>query len=249
MRGDDTSRKALCQLKDLKNLHVIGVKQFVNNDRDRPEFENKYYKILYFFMKEGIKPTLRKYYAHKQQQQRYLTFLFTLCNGKRYLNISVQSQTTPRNFILFNLFYECIEFEPVIPEKELETYLEKYNQFCCDPDYIDFGLEDSQTISYEVEQQIFPAKYDRGLFIFGLGGYVRMFLMQHFRSMKKLACVDYKAEVTEAFQKKYSFEHSFLVPDRALSLLKNVEVPVAIIATYHSDHSSLANKIFRYNPQ
>ena len=75
-----------------------------------------------------------------------------------------------------------------------------------------------------------------------------MFIMQHFKKTNKIACVDYKSEVAEDFKSSFGFKHSFLIPEKSFPLLKNVEKPVAIISTYHSDHASLAEKIFITNP-
>ena len=96
----------LFQLKDLKEFEILEVKQFENKARDRPEFDNKFLKILYFFMREGIFPTLKKFYAHRRKQQRFLTFVFSQLGDKTYLNISVQSQTNPPDFVVLNEFYE-----------------------------------------------------------------------------------------------------------------------------------------------
>jgi predicted dehydrogenase len=67
--------------------------------------------------------------------------------------------------------------------------------------------------------------------------------------MEKLACIDYKSASTADFQKKYGFRFGFLTPDSSIPLVKKVENPVVIIATYHSDHSSLAYQIYKANPK
>ena len=66
-----------------------------------------------------------------------------------------------------------------------------------------------------------------------------------FQKYKQSGCVDFKATVTNEFQKKYGFKFAFLPPISSFPLLEKVENPVAIIATYHSDHSSLAYDIFK----
>ena len=76
----------LCHLKDLKGFEIIELKQFNNPERDRPAFENRIFKMLYFFLREGVISTLKKYFAHKQEQMRYLTFLFVRYNQKKYIN-------------------------------------------------------------------------------------------------------------------------------------------------------------------
>ena len=50
----------LVHLTQLADINITGTKQFENLDRDRPDFNNKYLKILYFFRYEGVAGTLRK---------------------------------------------------------------------------------------------------------------------------------------------------------------------------------------------
>lgn len=238
----------LHQLSDLKGLEIIKVKQIKSTDRDRPEFDSKYLKMFYFFIKEGILPTLKKYLAHRRDQQRFITFLFTRYDQKSYLNISVQSQTRPENFVLINKFFLCPDTNISYPDKDLELHLNRYNQFCNQGDYVEYGIDTNQYISYEVVQHDSSEYYDSGLFIYGLGGYVRMFIMHHFRKSVKLACVDYKAKVADEFRSKYGFRYSFVIPRKSFPLLKNVKHPTAIISTYHSDHAILAKEIFETNP-
>ncbi len=44
----------LVQLKNLQGLSIIDVKQFENNERDRPDFDSRYLKIIYFILNEGF---------------------------------------------------------------------------------------------------------------------------------------------------------------------------------------------------
>ena len=238
----------LVQLKDLKGLTVIDIKQFENNDRDRPDFNNKYLKMLYFLRWEGIVNTIRKYIAHKYRQQRYLTFLVIEFDHKKYVNISTQSQTNTNDFVINNKFYLYLDLDYEDISKRVEYYLSKFNQFGENENYGVFNIDLSPSISLQLVQQSFEEKYDDGLFIYGLGGYVKMFIIQHFKNIKKLACIDYKAWITKDFQKKYGFIYSFNTPESSFPLLKNTRRPIAIIATYHSDHSSLAYKIHEINP-
>ena len=60
---------------------------------------------------------------------------------------------------------------------------------------------------------------------------------------------DYKSGVANEFRSKYDFRNHFLVPEDSFSLLKKVKHPVAIIATYHSDHATLATSIYKENPE
>lgn len=152
-------------------------------------------------------------------------------------------------FVIRNQFYKCLDIDFTNVAYKLEYYLSKFNQFVGIEAYELFNLDSSNYITLDTLQHNFPqTKYDTGLFIYGLGGYVRMFIIRHFKKITKVACIDYKAETAEDFKTKYGFQYSFITPDDSFCLLKNIEQPIAIIATYHSDHASIAYKIFNSNP-
>ena len=239
----------LIQLKKFKGLKIIAIKQLVSTARDRPDFTNKYLKILYFFMYEGVGSTLRKYFAHKISQERYLTFISVDYNSSAYLNISIQYQTDPSNFVVRNRFYKAadIDFEAI--EKNLEYYLGLFNQFIGVETYEKLGIDTRSHITFDtVYEASSVRRHKNGLFIYGLGGYVRMFIMPYLKKMPKIACIDYKANVASEFKSKYKFEKSFLTASDSFDLLKTIEQPVAVIATYHSDHATIASNIFFSNP-
>lgn len=239
----------LVQLKNLNCSNIIDINQFENEYRDRPDFTNKYYKLIYFLRFEGIASTLRKYFAHKNAPKRYLTFLTIDFQSSRYINISTQYQTDHNNFVIRNRFYNCIDIDFANVASKLEYYFSKFNQFAGIEEYELFNLDSSNYISLDTLQQSFPqTKGNDGLFIYGLGSYVRMFIIHHFKKITKVACIDYKSEIAEDFKTKYGFQYSFITPDGSFPLLKNIKQPIAIIATYHSDHAAIAYEIFNSNP-
>jgi predicted dehydrogenase len=205
-------------------------------------------KIIYFFLNEGIINTLRKYAAHKYPQKRYLTFTVIRYNQVKYVNVSLQFQTEPADFVIINKFYTCpeIDFENI--SNHLDDYLSQFNQFGEVENYALLNIDTSFPISLEVIHKSFDEQFDTGLFIYGLGGYVKMFIMHHLRKIKKIACIDYKAQVANAFKRKYDFKYDFVLPSNSFPLLKNVTRPIVIIATYHSDHAFLSHEIFKINP-
>lgn len=239
----------LVQVKNLRNLKIVDVKQFNSNERDRPEFSSRFLKIIYFLRFEGIVSTLRKYSAHKSPQPRYLTFLTIDFDSNRYINISTQFQTDANKFVISNQFYKYVDIDLKEVANRIDYYLNEFNQFADINNLQIFNVDDSHFITLDVIPNEFPAtKYDEGLFIYGLGGYVRMFIMHHFAKFTKVACVDYKANVTDKFASKYGFNYGFIVSDDSFPLLEKVKKPVAIIASYHADHAPLAFKIFHRNP-
>ncbi|MGC3947775.1 MAG: hypothetical protein QM762_25265 [Chryseolinea sp.] len=240
--------KSFIQLRNLKGFKILDVRQFENKDHDRPEFTNTFLKILYFFRYEGILTTLRKYFAHKSRQHRFLTFLVIDFESVRYVNISTQFQTDPDKFVIANQFYRYsdINFDDVAGR--VDYYLPQFNQFSGDNNLQLFNIDHSGSITLnEIQQQYFEVKFNNGMFMYGLGGYVRMYIMHHFTKLPKIACIDYKANVSEEFQRKYDFKYGFITADDSMPLLKNVTQPVAIIASYHADHASLAHKIYNQN--
>ncbi len=239
--------KNLVQLSELEGVEILEVRQIVNRDRDRPDFDNRYFKMLYFIAREGIGSTFRKYFAHKQEQVRYLTFLTIIRDERKYLNISVQSQEDPSQFVIANLFYPSGHIDEGYVESNIEKLLKVFNQYGGEVDYGILNLNHDSPLSLEIKIKAVEERYDTGLFIYGLGGYVRMFIMHHFKRIKKIACIDYKSKVARSFQLKYGFLHSFLVPRSSYPLLKNVERPVVIIATYHSDHATIAEEVYETN--
>jgi len=238
----------LVVFSDLKDITIKELRQFENTDRDRPEFDNKYLKMVYFFLYEGVISTLRKFFAHKQPQVRYLTFLSIERDSKKYINISVQSQTKPADFVIENKFYpyERIDFDQI--NSNLEKYIEEFNQYSGAYHYEEFGIDTSHFISPDTTERVYNENFDEGLFIYGLGGYIKMYVIKHFKkSLPKIACTDYKAGVTNSFRDKYGFRYGLLTPRSSYPLIQKVKSPAVIIATYHSDHTTLACDIFNLN--
>ena len=236
------------QLKDLKGIEVIEVKQFEDAQRDRPDFKNVYLKVLYFILREGIISTSRKYFAIKSPQKRYLTFVFVRFNQKRYVNVSVQFNQEPTGFVIINKFYisSDINFENIY--NNIDYYLCQFNQFAEIENYELLGIDVSDSVSFDVIPPNHKEKYNKGLFIYGLGRYVKIFIIQHFKNISKIACTDYNEQVVEYFKTKYGFKYGFVLSSNSFPLLSNVYQPVVIIATFHSDHASLAYEVFNRNP-
>ena len=120
----------LVQLKDLEGFKILDIKLFENNEPDRKDFENKYLKILYFILHEGMLSTIRKYLGHKDKQQRnqkYLTFLIVEINEKKYINISTQYQRNSTEFIINNLFYTFSD----IDFRKIEDNLDYFFIYFC----------------------------------------------------------------------------------------------------------------------
>lgn len=238
----------LVQVSDLSGIKILEVKQFEDPQKEMPDFRNKYTKLAYFLRREGLSGTMRKFRAYQHKPCRYLSFLIIEKEGRKYINASVQSGSNPMEFVIRNEFYpfSTIDFDKV--ERSTERYIQRLIQFENDLDYSMLHVDTSQPVAAALREQTINKKYDRGLFIYGLGGYVKMYVIHHFKNLKKIACIDYKSTVSQDFKKQFGFDFSFTIPRHSFSLLQQTIRPVAIIATYHSDHARLASQIFELNP-
>jgi len=238
----------LDQLKYLNGYKLSEVKQFENRDKVRPDFSNKLFKILFFLLREGLISTYEKYRAYSQEQAKFLTFLIIEVDNRKYINISNQTQKNPQFFIIKNEFFPYKKLDLNKISNNLEYCMSNFNQFTGEVNYGFFDIDTSNPIELKITKVAFPARFDNGLFIYGLGKYVNMYIIRHFKKLNKIACIDYKASVAENFKKKYNFYYSYFIPEYSYEAIKNVNCPYVIIATYHSDHASIASEIYKANP-
>lgn len=237
------------QIGNIVNINLKEVRQIKFMENSRPSFQNKLYKIIYFFWREGISQTVSKYIAHKeyQNQVEYLTFLTVQEDGNDIINISVQSTQSKDDFIIENKFFEARDIDFDWVEKRVEKLAFALNQFSEPDKYEILKLGNSKTISLETKPADVREEFDKGLFIFGLGGYSQIYIIKHFKTTPKLACVDYKADLAERFKSRFKFNYKYLVPEDTFPLLENTKLPIVVIATYHSDHAKIAFKTFNNN--
>src|SRR5690606_19551429 len=92
------------------------------------------------------------------------------------------------------------------------------------------------------------SNYDQGVFIYGLGDYSRVYIAPKIKKTKKIFGVDYSYQLAALYKKKYHFENYGLVPQVSYHALKKTKNPLAIIASYHSDHTRIAKEIYNNNP-
>jgi len=236
------------QLKYLEGFKLLEVKQFEDKYKNRPDFTNKCYKLLFFILREGLLRTIKKITQLNKYKFRFLTLLVIEANNKKYLNISVQTQKDPESFVIKNEFFPYKEINYNEISDNLEYYLSNFNQFTGDINYRIFNIDTSNPIELKAKKVPLPAQFHNGLFIYGLGHYVKMYIIQHFSKFNKIACVDYKASLSESFKINYNFHYAYLIPEYSYNAIKNVKYPYAIIATYHSDHAVIAADIYKANP-
>jgi len=236
------------QLNKLTGIEQIEAKQLLSEKRNRPDFDHKLIKILYFLFREGFLMTLRKAFAHKLPQRNYLTFLKVKIANSYYLNISTQFQSNQEDFVIKNEFIPFFEIDYAKIESQVDNYLNHFNQFTDELHYEMIGCKSKERITLDRKDTLFPDKYTNGLFVYGLGGYVQMFIMHHLKRIRKIACIDYNGELAKQFEKKYNFKTHYLLPHHSFHALKQVQNPYVIIATHHSSHASIACEVYESNP-
>ena len=217
----------------------------IKDSSDRPEAQNKLRKLLFFIRAEGFRRTISKIKSKKDKRflvEKFKTTLVLKVNNKMYANFSIQSCKEPSNFVLSNAFYQINDKE-LVRDKDVE-----YNQLeSHDVNEKIFGsregLDCKNTNTSELES------YSEGVFIYGLGDYSRVYIAPNIKKIKKIFCVDYISSFSEYYKTKYNYINSGLVPQDSYNQIKKVKKPLAIIATYHSDHTRIVEEIFNINPE
>lgn len=223
---------------------LINIEQKEIKQKDRPEVENKWRKLLFFIRREGTFKTISKIKSKRDKTfspSKLKTLILIKKDNKIYANFSIQTSNLPEHFVIENKFY-LIDKELEINNFEDETI---FNQFV--PEEI---KSFSDFINLESKKEEFNnlQNYERGVFLYGLGDYARVYIAPHIKKENKIFCIDYSHSIAKNYKEKYNFKHYGLVPEDSYEQLKNTKNPLAIIATYHSDHSRIAKEIFETNP-
>lgn len=227
------------KLTELDFDKIVKIKQTEFHSPDRPEVENKWRKLKFFLLREGFFRTLSKIKskANKDTQlKKYLTTLVLESDNKKHYNYSIQSTENQNHFVVKNQFF----LQPKTDDKLSDTSI--FNQF-------ETGFNSNEIISLPVVESYENAiNYKNGVFLYGLGDYSRVYIAPKIQKLNKIFCVDYNHQLADFYKKKFNYKHFGLVPQDSYETLKNTANPLAIIATYHSDHARIANEIFNTNP-
>lgn len=84
--------------------------------------------------------------------------------------------------------------------------------------------------------------------MYGLGDYARVYIAPNIKTENKSFCLDYNYYLAKHYKENYKYQQFGLVPEESYSALEKTKTPLAIIATYHSDHTRIAKDIFDRNP-
>lgn len=233
----------IVKFSDLEFDELVSIDQETIDVADRPEVTNKYRKLLFFALREGIFRTFHKIKSKTNQQlnvEKRFTIITVKHNGSLYTNFSTQSSANKEEFVISNNFFEV----PIAPKIADIISNQNFNQF----------VEDEQgqtdlTLPQKVNQSASKAvRSKKGVFLYGLGDYSRVYIAQNIKSLSKVFCIDYSHQLAKYYSDTFGYENFGIIPEDSYPLLPTIEKPLAIIATYHSDHTRIAKEIFDINP-
>lgn len=236
---------AIEKLNNLEYEDMVEVRQtdFSGTD-DRPEVHNKIRKLLFFIRAEGILRTFAKIKSKRDKTlvpKKYNTTIKVKYKGKVYVNYSTQFSKDPDDFVVNNSFIVLVQPHIFSPLDFI-----KFNQF------VPHELNEEKVIQLPKKKlqnlsiQLKPI--DKGVFIYGLGDYSRVYIAPNIKKLKKIFCVDYVSKNSEYYKNKFGYSFNGIVPQDSYNVLEKVKKPLAIIATYHSDHTRIAQEIYQINP-
>ncbi len=225
---------------------LLTVEQRLIDTSDRPEVKNKLRKMLFFLLREGFFRTLNKIKSKSNtnlQTAGRHTLIIIKQNNRQYANFSTQSSSNKDHFVIENLFYSL---PAAISLKDIQNS-STFNQFVPGSSA---EFKDSEAITLPVKKvaQVKEKAFEKGVFLYGLGDYARVYIAPNIKKEPKLYCIDYNFGLAEFYSKVYNYNNFGLIPEESYSQLENTKKPMAIIATYHSDHTRIAQELFRRNP-
>lgn len=220
----------------------------ITDAADRPEADNKLRKVWFFIRAEGFQRTFAKIKSKKNRLlaiSKYKTSIKVRYNNNIYLNYSIQTSKQHEDFVIKNNFFELTE--PVNPDWVNSNI--NFNQFSGEDTFQNTPKTSIELPekSVQISKSVSPA-HDEGVFIYGLGDYSRVYIAPNIKNLKKTFCIDYTSIYSEYYKSTFRYQYNGLVPQDSYEAIGVVSKPLAIIATYHSDHTRIACEIFNNNP-
>jgi predicted dehydrogenase len=234
---------SIVKFKSLNYDELISVEQEPIDVMDRPNVENKYRKLLFFILREGIYRTINKIKSKTKNELepvKKCTLITIKKDGKLFVNSSIQTTDDTEKFVVRNTFIEqktSLKIDEIV-DKSI------FNQFVDHPSNKN-GISMSRVSE---ETTVRHQARDKGVFIYGLGDYSRVYIAQNIRRLPKLFCVDYSFPLAKYYKEEFGYESFGIIPEDSYEALSEVKKPLVIIATYHSDHTRIAKEIFDINP-
>jgi len=233
----------IVKFSDLEFDELVSIEQKTIDIPDRPDVTNKYRKLLFFALREGILRTFHKIKSKTNPQlkvEKRFTVITVKHNDSLFTNCSTQTSANKDEFVISNKFTKV----PITPKITDIISQQNFNQFVEDEkNQKDTALP---LKSNEIAGKSVKAK--KGIFLYGLGDYSRVYIAQNIKSLSKIFCIDYSHQLAKYYCDRFGYENFGIIPEDSYPLLPTIEKPLAIIATYHSDHTRIAKEIFKSNP-
>lgn len=227
---------------------TIQFKQFKIENKNRPDYDSKLRKLFFFIRREGLFKTIRKVQSKKIDRYNnniYATFLLINKAGKNYLNLSLQYHNNIDDFIIDNSFYET---ELKLDSINYDYDLQDFNQYTAQC-YNKFIKNNAASIQLDIRKEKHTNEYKNGVYVYGLGDYSRVYIAPHITNIPKLCCIDYNSLLSRYYKNTYKFVAHGLTAEESYPMIRQTQKPLAIIATYHSDHARIAKELFDINPE
>jgi len=245
----------------------LSLSNYQNFEKQR--YKNKFRKVIFFLLNEGLRQTLRKILSVQSQRkimsaQKVIACQFVLndSNNIRYVGIGRQLRKgKSKKFHPKLVFKICNKCKFNLSEFKLDrsTSLEISSFLPVDECPFDNDLPSlmvSQNPRLELADVVFKENYtwkpekninknSKQVFIYGFGSYSCTYVMKHFNNNIN-SVIDYNRDTLSSFNKahKVSFFEDFR---DSLSLYSKIEKPIAIISTYHSSHFKITKELFYAN--
>ncbi len=230
----------IVRFNNLQFDRLVSVEQQHVDSKERPEVTDKFRKLMFFAQREGLVRTSKKILSKGNtfQLKKFRTLILVEWKGKLFANFSTQTSENTEHFVVRNEFFGT---EPDVKIKNVSEE-KNFNQF------IEMASENSLKlpVSKYTNQEVNHA--EKGVFLYGLGDYARVYIAPNIKAENKSYCVDYNYSLAKHYKENYNYGQFGLVPEESYSVLEKTKKPLAIIATYHSDHTRIAKEIFERNP-
>jgi predicted dehydrogenase len=160
------------------------------------------------------------------------------------VNLSTQSTSNANYFVVENRFYPL---DNPISLKDI-MHSRAFNQFTSG---MAAKFKQNEPISLPVKSdlQAPESTYEKGVFLYGLGDYSRVYIAPNIKREPKIYCIDYNYNLAKFYSKKFKYKNFGLTPEESYNHLLSTKKPLAIIATYHSDHTRIAEEVFNINKE
>lgn len=230
----------IVRFNNLQFDKLISVEQQHLDAKERPEVTDKLRKLMFFAQREGLVRTSKKILSKGDtfQLKKFQTIITVESNGKLFTNYSIQTSENSEHFVVLNKFFETTS---TVTFKNISEEI-NFNQFI----QTETGKGIILPVSEFANQEVSYA--ESGVFLYGLGDYARVYIAPNIKSENKSFCVDYNHSLATHYKENYKYQQFGLVPEESYSALEKTKKPLAIIATYHSDHTRIAKEIFERNP-